>query len=275
MAIYQLPLSLAIFGALLGKIINQTRDVIERNMNGTAKFNNYKGHVIVVGYRGEETDTLIKCILSDSRRQNGHILLCVKDSTMTHPLSDLTDVVFAKVSSFSDANELRRIAAHAANRVIIHAENDEQTLTASLALSTAVNDKCHIVAYFDSPANAELLDKHCKNVECGTNRTSSLLARAMQDPGSSRVISQLLNPQTGATQFSLQVPVLDSPVSVGHLSGLMRMKNKATLIAVSTLQSGDDVILNPDDSHKVESGHYIHYISANRLMVDEVDWQAT
>lgn len=89
------------------------------------------------------------------------------------------------------------------------------------------------------------------------------------------MISQLLNPQTGATQFSLQVPVLDSPVSVGHLSGLMRMKNKATLIAVSTLQSGDDVILNPDDSHKVESGHYIHYISANRLMVDEVDWQAT
>lgn len=274
MAIYQLPASLAIFGALLGKMINQTREIIERNMNGTSDFNSFNKHVLVVGYRGEETDSLIKCILSDERRQNGNILLCVKDSSMTHPLPDLSEVSFAKVTSFSDVNELERIAAHAANRVIIHAENDEQTLTASLSLSSAVNEKCHIVAYFDSPANAELLDKHCKNVECGTNRTSSLLARSMQDPGSSRVISQLLNPLTGATQFSLQVPLLHSPVSIGQLSEIMRKRNKATLIAVSTLQSGDDVILNPDENHLVESGHFIHYIAANRVMSDEVDWQA-
>ncbi|TVN18994.1 two pore domain potassium channel family protein [Vibrio cholerae] len=274
MAIYQLPVSLAIFGALLGKMINQTREIIERNMNGTSDFSNLKKHVIIIGYRGKETAELIKCIMSDKRRQNGQILLCVKDSPLTHPLSELADVSFVKVSSFSDANELHRIAANTANRVIIHAENDEQTLTASLSLSTAVNDQCHIVAYFDSPTNAELLDKHCKNVECGTNRTSSLLARSMQDPGSSRVISQLLNPQTGATQFSLQVPTLHSPVSTGQLSDRMRKMNKATLIAVSTLQSGDDVVLIPDDDHMIQSGHYIHYIAANRILVDEVNWQA-
>ena len=271
-AFYQIPATLAIFGTVLGKLIALTRAGIERNINGMRNFNNHSGHVIVIGWHEKQTQKLIDCILSDERRQNGRILLCVKDEELTHPLPDYDQVDFARLSCFSDESEFVRIAAQSANRVIIHGENDEQTLTAALSLSPVVKDDCHIVAYFDNPKNAELLDRYCKNVECGTNRAAELLARSMQDPGSSRVLSHLLNPQTGATQFSLVIPSHADDVSVEELSRRMKADNNAILIAVSTMQSGDDVELNPDSARTLKPGYYIHYIASKRLLHDEIDW---
>lgn len=272
-AFYQIPASLAIFGTVLGKLITLTRAGVERNINGMRNFKNHSGHVIVIGWHEKQTQKMIDCILADEHRQNGRILLCVKDEDLTHPLPDYDQVDFARLNCFSDEREFERIAAQSANRVIIHGENDEQTLTAALSLSPEVKDDCHIVAYFDNPKNAELLDKHCKNVESGTNRAAELLARSMQDPGSTRVLSHLLNPQTGATQFSLTIPPHADDVSVGELSHRMKADNNATLIAVSTMQSGDDVELNPDSGRTLTSGNCIHYIASKRILKDEINWQ--
>ncbi|MEF1300833.1 ion channel [Vibrio owensii] len=270
---YQIPASIGVFGAVLAKLVATTKAFIERNINGMRDFSQYTRHVIIIGWHGERTQKLIDCILADERRQNGQILLCVRDQEMTHPMPQNSQVDFARVSCFSDEDELKRIATDKANRVIIFGESDDQTLTAALAISPNVNEKCHIVAYFNDEKNAALPDKHCLNVECGSNRSAEMLARSMQDPGSSRIMSQLLNPQTGATQYALMVPCDAKPVSVKTMSRRMKADKNATLIAISTMQSGDDVELNPSNDKLIMPGHYIHYIASERILNDELTWE--
>lgn len=270
-ALFIIPVGIALFGAIIGKSINSTRIVIERNMNGMSNFSSHSGHVIVVGWHGH-TGTMIDCILSDSRRQNGRILLCVKSDDMTHPMADNSQVDFARVRCFSDPIEMKRIGLSTANRVIIHGDSDEQTLTTALAFSPAVNDSAHIVAYFEDSTSATLLDRHCKNVECGTQRSAEMLARSMQDPGSSRVMNNLLNPQKGATQYAIKVPENTPSTTVAKLSQSLRDDHNALLLATATMLSGDDAKLVPDPSTPIEPGMYIHYIAEKRLFPVEIQW---
>lgn len=269
---YQIPASIGIFGSVLAKLIATAKALIERNINGMRNFSHYNNHVIIIGWHPKGTRKLIDCILSDNRRQNGQILICVNDESLTHPYPDNDQVDFAKMLSYSNEDALGRIAVDSANRVIIYGETDDQTLMAALAISPRVKPSCHIVAYFNDEQNAALLDKHCPNIESGSNRSAELLARSMQDPGSSRVISHLLNPQTGATQFSLMIPDNTPPFTVGQLWQQMRNENNATLIAISTMLSGDDVELNPPAERQLASGHYIHYIASERILATEVNW---
>ncbi|MCL1124472.1 potassium channel family protein [Shewanella surugensis] len=272
---YQIPASIGIFGSVLAKLIATAKALIERNINGMRNFSHYNNHVIIIGWHPKGTRKLIDCILSDKRRQNGQILIGVNDDNLIHPYPDNDQVDFAKMLSFSNEEALSRIAVDQANRVIIYGETDDQTLMAALAIAPRVKPSCHIVAYFNDEQNAALLDKHCPNIESGSNRSAELLARSMQDPGSSRVISHLLNPQTGATQFSFRIPENVDSCTVGQLWQQMKNDNNATLIAISTMMSGDDVELNPPAERQLTSGHFIHYIASERILASEVNWHFT
>lgn len=234
-------------------------------------YSNHSGHVIIVGWH-EHTRKLIDCILADERRQNGRILLCVKSDEMTHPLPEYNQVDFARLRCLSDPDELKRIGVSTANRVIIQGANDEQTLTTALAFSPAVNDCAHIVAYFEDPTSAALLDTHCKNVECGSHRAAELLARSMQDPGASRVMNNLLNPQRGATQYSIKVPETAEPTTVKALSNSLQEDHNALLLATASMLSGDDARVLPPPETVIEPGMYIHYIARKRLLPVEIRW---
>ncbi len=271
LAWYQMPVSIALFGVVLAKISTQVRDLIDRNVKGMKDFSQYQQHVIIIGWHVPHTKTLVECILSDQKRQNGQIILAVNDDSMTHPLQEYKDVDFAVISNFSDPTEHRRLALKKANRVIIYEQSDEQTLTIALSIASQVKEDCHIVAYFDDAAKAELLDMHCKNIECSTNRSAEMLARSMQDPGSSRVLNQLLSPSMGATQYALKVPAIE-PTNIAKLSRHFKEQYNAIIIAIAHLQSGDDVILNPPAETPVTSGMYIHYIASERLHSSQINW---
>ncbi len=270
---YMIPATIILYAAGLTKIAWIFQKMREASIQGERDFSDYTGHVILFGWHPVVSQKTVECVLKDKRRQNGHIIICSTDKNLTHPMLDNPDVRFARVRSYTDDEELKRIALSKANRVMIHASNDQDTITIALKVSPQVKDTCHVVAFFHDESASQLLDKHCRNVECFSDRTAEQLARSMQDPGASRGISQLLDPGKGATHYCMVVPDSAPPMKVLNLKLALMLDYNATLYGISERRTGDDLRLNPEKDSPIQAGSYIHYISQERLLAEEIDWE--
>lgn len=270
---YMIPATIILYAAGLTKIAWIFQKMREANLNGDKDFSDYTGHVILFGWHPVVGKKTVDCVLKDRKRQNGKIIICSTDPEQTHPMLEHPDVRFARVSSFTDDDELKRIALSDANRVMIHARNDQDTITVALKISPQVKDTCHVVAFFNDESASQLLDNHCRNVECFSDRTAEQLARSMQDPGASRGISQLLDPGKGATHYCLLVPDAAPSMTVLNLKLLLMLEYDATLYGVSERRTGDDLRLNPGKDTPIQPGTYIHYIAQERLLPEDIDWE--
>lgn len=271
-AIVQIPLGLAIFGAVLGKLGQSVSKVLRKNMTGEKDFSYLETHILIFGWHERRTAQIIEHILGDNKRMQRKILLCVTQE-MEHPFYDNPMVEFARLRSFTDDEELKRVAAHEADRVIVDCENDDMTFTCALKLSPMVEPDCHITAYFNEEEKVEMLNKYTKNVEANSSKAAEILVRSMQDPGSSRIQDELMSTLHGETQFSTKVPD-DAPVlEFGQLFYYLKKQHNATLLAVAKDRIGMDMTLNPAIDFKVEPGFILHYVARHRIIADEVDWQ--
>lgn len=52
------------------------------------------------------------------------------------------------MTSFTDLDELERVAIRHADKVIIDGQDDDQTFTTALRISRLVKEDCHISAHF-------------------------------------------------------------------------------------------------------------------------------
>ena len=147
---------------------------------------------------------------------------------------------------------LNRAGILTADRIIVDRSNDDQTLTTCLTLS-AMEVRGHIVAWFDEIAQAQLLKKHCPDIECHTNISVELLVRSAQDPGSFRLQGQLLSTLEGPTQYSVQVPGEFPGASFGQLLKYFKIQHEAIALGIADSITGNDLRLNPA-SHGAGNG---------------------
>ena len=270
-AVVQIPMGLAIFGAMLGKLGQSVSIVLRQIMTGEKDFRHLDTHILIFGWHEKRTGKMIEHILGDKRRMKRPILLCVTED-MEHPFIDNPLVEFARLKSFTDDNELDRINVHEADRVIVDCDNDDMTFTCALKLSPMVEEDCHISAYFNDETKVEMLNRYTSNVECNSSKTAEILVRSMQDPGSSRLQEILMSTLYGDTQFSTQVPEGVGDLQFGQLFYYLKHHHNAILLAVATDRIGVNMSLNPTNEHEVQAGHVLHYVAPHRLLADEIDW---
>ncbi|CAM4066736.1 potassium channel family protein [Pseudoalteromonas byunsanensis] len=271
-ALVQIPFGLALFGILLGKAGQFMTFWIRRAMTGDKNFNHLRNHIIIFGWHSIRTRKMIDYILADTKRQDRRIVLAVVDE-IEHPLLSYSEVDFARLSSFTDDDELARIAITAADKIIIDGQDDDQTFTTALKLSPMIQKGAHISAHFVDESKVALLRAHCQNVECSSSKSAEILVRAMQDPGSSRVQEELLSTLHGDTQFSLKLPADVKTCQFGALFHYFKEKHDAILLGVAHDLSAQNMDLNPPLDYPVNAGDILHYIAAERVLPDEVAWQ--
>lgn len=271
-AIVQIPLGLAIFGAFLGKLGQSVSKRLRKVMTGEKDFSYLDTHILIFGWHERRTGKIIEHILGDNKRMQRKILLCVVED-MEHPFYDNSMVEFAKLKSFTDDQELKRVAAHEADRVIVDCINDDMTFTTALKLSPMVEEGCHITAYFDEEEKVEMLNKYTHNVEANSSKAAEVLVRSMQDPGSSRLQEELMSTLKGDTQFSTEVAPDAPTTTFGQLFYYLKKHHNAILLAVAQDRVGMEMKLNPDDDHIVQAGFVLHYVAKQRIMTQEIDWQ--
>ncbi|GAA0304888.1 ion channel [Psychrosphaera haliotis] len=272
-ALIQIPLGLAIFGALLGKMGQSVGKVLRQVMTGEKDFRYLDTHILIFGWHERRTGKIIEHILGDDKRQQRKILLCVTQE-MEHPFYENGMVEFARLRSFTDNEELERIAAKKADRVIVDCENDDMTFTTALKLSKIIADDCHISAYFDEDEKVEMLKNYTTNVEANSSRTAEMLVRSMQDPGSSKLLEEMMSTLRGVTQFSTEIPKSAPSSQFGQLFYYLKQNHDAILLAVAKDRIGMEMKLNPGNDYVIKPGCVIHYISKQRIIANEVNWQA-
>lgn len=272
-SIFQIPFGLALFGAFLGKIGQTITILLRRHMTGEKSFATMHNHIIIFGWNPQRTPKIIDHILGDLKREKRVILLCVKDQ-IEHPFSENSDVAFAKLNSFTNIDELKRVGITQADRVIVDGRDDNETFTTALRLSKMVNPDCHISTYFNDETKVEMLREHCENVECSVSRSVEMLVRSIQDPGSSRIQEELLSTLKGDTQFSVEVPAnfaIDG-IEFIKLFSTFKIQYDATVLGIANNRIGDGMLLNPAGNTLVKSGQIIHYIAKQRLLSDDIAW---
>ena len=267
---WQIPSGLIVFASFIGKVTQLFINIARRNMNGTNDFHHYDDHILLLCWNGDSTRQVVELILGDKKRQARQILLCVI-AEIENPFPDNDNVSFAKLRSFSEKEELDRIAISKARRIIVDGKSDDETLSIALSIATFASKEANISAHFTDSSKAQLLKMHCPHIECSTDNSAKMMVRSMQDPGSSQVTEQLLSTLSGATLYCLQMPSID--IDFGTLFTTLKSKHGMNLMGLSHFKNGDDMQLNPPLEERMKGGEYLHYIANERIDSDDIDWQ--
>jgi voltage-gated potassium channel len=265
-----MPGGIALFTAIIAKFAQQIVDRWRRRLLGLASYENLTDHIVILGWHGSRTHRMVDQIRGGEVNNKHEIVLCSR-STEENPMPDR--VRFVKGLTLNAPDLLRRAAVKNANYIIALGHDDDETLAAVLG-AAAVNSNAHIVAYFDQQSFADLLKAHCPHAECNVSLSIELMVRSAQDPGSSRVQSQLLSTVKGPTQYSLQVPDDAKPVAYGALFSALKTSYDATLIGVAETALGDDLVLNAPQEHRVDPGMIVYFMAPHRIDPSQIDWSA-
>ena len=268
---FQIPSGLIVFATFIGKITQLFINIARSNMNGSNDFSHFDNHILLLCWDKNSTEQIVRLILGDKKRQKRQILLCVTEQ-MENPFPATDEVSFARLTTFSDPDELQRIALAKAERIIVDGKSDDETLSIALSIATNASKNANISAHFFDKTKANLLKTHCPQIECSTDSSAQMMVRSMQDPGSSQVTERLLSTLSGATLYCLKIPELKNTVTFGLAFNKLKTDKGMILIGISHFKNGDNMRLNPDTNSEIESGDYLHYIANERITASEIDW---
>lgn len=271
-ALWQIPVSVGLFGAFMGKVIAQVQGMLAKGMTGMGDFRHLHKHMLVIGWRGHQTEKMISLLLYDTCRAFERVLLCEWDD-IQHPLAGNSWVDFIRVSNVNDPQEHQRMGLRHCQSVIIFARTDEQTFTSALSLADFIPEHCHVVVYLEDERYAGLLETHCPHMEIVRNLSAEQLSRSIQDPGSSQSVASIMNPMLGDTGFVLPVPETVPPMRYGALMRYMKLHHDATVLGISHCKNGRGMELNPVISTEVRGGMWLHLVGNSRILAEEVAWQ--
>lgn len=266
--LWVVPGSIALFTAVIGKVIQTASDFWRRRMRGASDLSHLRDHIVILGWHGERTRRMVDQMLADDRRVRRDIVICATDD-IENPLPDRTDWV--RGPALTDPDVLRRAGIATAARAVVYSPSDETTLTGALAVAAA-NTRTHIVAYFENASTAQLLQAHCPDAEVNLSLSVDMMVRSVEDPGSSRLQRKLLSVTDGQTQFGVTVPDGTADTDYGTLFDLFKARHDATLIAVAETLTGNDLRLNAPRDMAVRPGMILYYVAQYRLRAEEIVW---
>ncbi|MEI2432447.1 MULTISPECIES: potassium channel family protein [Lysobacter] len=264
-ALFVMPGAIALFASILAKTSAGLLNFWRRHQVGKMSYEDMRGHTVLIGWHGRESQRLVQLLLADTHTDDEGIVL-VAEGVAENPLPD--QIRFVAVDSYADCGEYERAALATAARVIVHAVDDDRSLAAVFAVM-AQKPSAHIVAHFESAAVAQLVRSHYPHVECTRPLHVDVIARAAQDAGSSLVAGEWLG-AGGPTQFSLQVPAAAAPVRAGALAAAFRQE-AALWIGYRDGRTSAPV-LNPPDHVEIAPGTLLYYLADARIDGARLPW---
>lgn len=267
-ALWVMPGGIALFAGLIGKTTTGLMDFWRRGMRGQRSYAHLQDHIVLLGYHGESTHTMVELLRQDPATAGLPIVLCTCGA-MENPLPD--QVQFVCGESLTNLNLLRRAGVPRAGRLVVYGLNDDQTLATAMTIG-ALQPQGHVVVHFHDREHAALLKQHYPRIECTTNQTVEILVRAAQDPGSSAVVSELLSIQDGPTAFTLTLPPTMAETHFGALFHGLKDRHNITVFGFAENLHGQPPLLNPSLGTHVPGGSILFYMASARLDPNVVIW---
>ncbi|WP_229607926.1 potassium channel family protein [Vibrio parahaemolyticus] len=260
--LFVIPGGLSLFAALLGRVAGSVIDYWRAGILGKRRVR-VENHIVLLGWNGSRTMHLIR-MLQHEEEGKRPIVLCSR-SDIENPLPG--EIHFIKVTSYTDAQEMKNANITDASCIIVDNLSDDITLSAALYCAS-VNPDAHLLAYFKDDALGRLLSQHCPKAECIPAVGAEMLAKAAVDPGSSALHQELLASTRGMTQYSVIYPENQPITTIESIFGFIKKRHHATLIAFDI---GNGIQLNPDLDAEVPPGTKLFYIADERI--DDFAWK--
>ncbi|MGL6261514.1 ion channel [Vibrio sp. WXL210] len=257
-AFFVIPVAIGMFGLIAGKIVARVASIWYRKIKGMHTVT-HKNHIVVIGYNRNRTPSLIRQLIREEVRK----IVLVSCEQAENPMPDMVD--FINVPSFTNEEELSRVALDCASCIIVDTDSDENTLTIALFVSQ-LNKNAHLVAHFIDIVKGRILKQQCPNAEVISNLSTELLAKSVIDSGSSLVHSELVSAAHGQTQYSIEVTGKHSFV-LRDVFMLFKEETEATIIGLRR-QGVDAVVLNVNLSTVINPQDTLYYISDERIQFD-------
>ncbi len=261
-ALWIMPGGIILFTSSIAQFVRFLSIRWRRRMRGEADYFYLTGHVVILGWQGARTQRMVEEITYDVGTTQREIVVCsTKDIENPMP----TVVKFVRDSALSERDLHVRAGTARAAAIIALGHDDNDTLVAALA-AASYNNKGHLVAHFQAQAFADLLIAHCPRAEAMVSSDTTLLVRAAQDPGSSRVHNRLLSVMTGNTLFSARMSPRAKLSTYGELMTVFKQEHNATIVAVADDVLGNGLSLNAPSSKHVGPDQVIYYIAERRIV---------
>ena len=260
-SLWIMPVGILLFTTSITKFVHFLSTVWRRRMCGEADYSYLENHIVILGWQGLRTQRMVEEITHDVGSKRRETVVCTtKDIENPMP----TVVKFVRDTALSVRGLHLRAGTAGAAAIIVLGHDDNDTLAAALAAASH-NSQGHLVAHFCEQAFADLLTAHCPRAEAMVSSDTTMLVRAAQDPGSSRVHHDLLSIMTGNTLFSMQIPASEMRTSYGDLMEVYKRKHDATVVAVADDAKGNGLVLNAPGDMAVGPNQVIYYIADHRI----------
>lgn len=254
--LFLIPIAVSIFAALITKAIATMTNEIQKIKDGYGDFSKTKGHTLIVGCNPKHTDKLLREI------DKGEVVVVTSNDCQPNEHS----VHIVRAESLANVNDLLRAGIKGAKRIVVMGKDDQETLLASLAVTSLVSKDTHVVAYFDSQSTADILEANCKNVEAVTDNSVAQLARSLDDPGASHVISNLVS---NADPVSLRSATFSNDQAFYHVPNAANLlvMNNATLVGYGSKEK-PTMTLRYNDT--ICRGDIIYYIAEKDIDINKI-----
>lgn len=244
---------IVILGTFLSKIGITLSSIVKRRLMGMNSYENRKNHIVLFGYRGDDTMNVISEI---SRTQPCQIVL-VDDQLEQTPDSS---IFFVKVARLTAKDAFMRSGLENASGVIIHGASDDQTLAICTAMNGYIKER-NVVAYFDNDEMAEIVKSNSPTVGCVVPKSTDLIARSVMHPGSMDLFNTILSTKHEQTQFASTL-MTNKVLNFGSVSATLSREHNALLVGMSV---NGNIMVNPDRHSEVPKGAVLYYISKDHL----------
>lgn len=244
-----------LIGAATSSIMSLWRNRLKGNVNLTSM----RGHTVIIGWYGEQSERMIELLAAEST--SGEKIVLCDDSLDENPMPER--VLFVKGESLSSIPLLERSGVEGADRIIVTGVSDDQTLAIVLAINS-MKHNAHLVAHFSKSQSAALAKRYVKRLEIASSMAMEILVRSARDPGTSDIIYDLLNIDTGVTLFAQVVHKGFLP-SYRVVAKKLLDDHNSTVIGYRTTEN--EAQISPDD-REFCLGDTIYYISKNRLPLE-------
>lgn len=262
-AFWVFPLGLSIFAVLITKLGMLASHLLHKNRRGLRMLD-LKNHIVVIGWNDARTIQLIELLAHESNGDKTDIVLVV-NKAMDKPTNESLrglNFHFVTTERYTQDEGMRRACLEQAKTIIIDTDCDNDTLTIALYCNKK-SPNSHKTAYFRAEEVGNLLKDQCQNITCIPSVSVELMAKSSTDPGSERLIRQLLDTRYGENQYAMPVTRQGDR---SYLDVFTQFKRDHNATVVGVRKRGDEKItVNASAQLRIESGDTIYYIAAQRL----------
>ncbi len=253
-AFFIMPGAIACFTVAIAKALEAIAEIWRLKRQGRGDYSKMKNLIVIVGYDPDHTSLMIDEIVADTQGRSEIVLYTRRQLEVADPRYRYVQGV-----SLTSAADLKRAGIAEADKIIIYTMNDDEALSAALAV-TALNNKAHVVCYFRENDNAALLRAHCPKVEAVLSPSIELIVKALSDPGTTQLLAELAShTDDGATIYAM--PAKENG-SFAEMTQAM-LKRDAILVAYA---KQDEQKRHFDFTGQIHVGDRLFYIAKQRLI---------